>query len=49
MKPKTWEILSHFQNFINSITGLALYSSIALVLVLYFVPKQTAYIFKLLT
>ena len=48
MKPKTWQILSHFQNFSNSITGLALHASIALFLVLYFVPKQTTYVFKLL-
>ena len=41
MKPKTRYILSHFQNFSNSVTGLALYASIAFVLVLYFVPKQT--------
>ena len=48
MKPKTWQILSHFQNVNNNITGLALYASIALFLVLYFVPKQTTYILKLL-
>ena len=48
MKPKTWQILSHFQNFTDSIRGLALYASIALFLVLSFVPKQTTYIFKLL-
>ena len=48
MKPKTWQILPYFQTFSNSTTGLALYASIALFLVLYVVPKQTTYIFKLL-
>ena len=45
MKPKTWQILSLFKNFSNSVTGSALYASIALFLVLYFVPKKTIYIF----
>ena len=48
MKPETWQILPHFQNFSNSITGLALHASIAMFLVSYFVPKKTTYIFKLL-
>ena len=29
MKPKTWKILSYFQNFRDSVTGSALYASIA--------------------
>ena len=48
MKSKTWQILPHFQNFSDSITGLTLHASIALFLVLYFVPKQKTYILKLL-
>ena len=48
MKPKTWQIVSLLQNFSNSVTGSALYASIALFLVFYFVPKQTTYIFRLL-
>ena len=47
MKPKTWQILSLFQNFSNSVTGSAVYASIALLLVFYFVPKQTS-LFELL-
>ena len=47
MKPKTWQILSLLQNFSNSVTGSALYANIALFLVLYFVPKQTTYVFGL--
>ena len=48
MIPRTWQILSLFQNFSNSVTGSALYASTALFLVLYFVPKQATYIFGLL-
>ena len=49
MKPETWQMLSLFLNYNNSVTGSALYASIALFLVLYFVPKQTTYIFGLLS
>ena len=36
MKPKAWQILPQFQNFSYSITGLALYASVALFLVFVF-------------
>ena len=48
MIPRAWQILPLFQNFSKIVTGSALYVSIALFLALYFVPKQTAYIFGLL-
>ena len=39
MKPRTWEILSIFPNFINRVAGSASLASIALLL--YFILKQT--------